>query len=343
MTRIRRRINAALPKYVYRRKYGFIYRPYLGMMKGVRQYGKEVNLCPPTATVAEIWESYERETAQERDTLRWLLSEYHNSDRFRPGKRALKPRTAKDYQSYRATLLAYPTATGQPFGDALLTGIKRTTIRRFLDKHPSPIAANRLIQYLKAAWNHVGQRWDHIPDNPCAGVTLNEQAARERYITPQEYAAIHQCAAGWVYWAMELAYLCRARRSEILALKVSDITEDGLRLERGKGSLGEITAWTPRLRRAVNGALTHSYGATSPIASATLLLNNRGRKITDSAWNSALQRLRPKMMELGIEAFTLHDLKAAGYSDQAEQFAGHKSEKMDKVYNRKLRIVRPAE
>ena len=51
------------------------------------------------------------------------------------------------------------------------------------------------------------------------------------------------------------------------------------------------------------------------------------------------------MYELGIKRFTLHDLKAKGYSDQKKRFAGHrdKSGKMDKVYGRKKRTVKPAD
>ena len=50
------------------------------------------------------------------------------------------------------------------------------------------------------------------------------------------------------------------------------------------------------------------------------------------------------MLVDGLGGFgALFDLKAAGYSDQKKQDAGHKSEKMHRVYNRKLRIVEPAE
>jgi integrase len=338
MSRIRRRINAALPKYVYRRAYGFIYRPYIGMENGARQYGKEVNLCAADSTVPQVWEAFERETKQDQDSLRWLLSEYHGSKKFK----SLKPKTQEDYEGYQRIITAYPMASGKPFGGARIEKIKRTAIQKYLDKYHAPTSANRHIQYIKAAWNWAANRYEHIPENPCVGVELNTETARTRYVEPQEYAAIHALTSGWVTWAMELAYICRARRMEILSLRVSDILPEGLRLERGKKSKGEITKWTPRLRAAIAGAIKHSYSDVEPVSSALLLLNNRGRKISKPAWNSALQRLKPKMKALGMEVFTLHDLKAAGYSDQAVQDAGHKSGKMHDVYMRKLKIVEPA-
>jgi len=48
-----------------------------------------------------------------------------------------------------------------------------------------------------------------------------------------------------------------------------------------------------------------------------------------------------KWVEAGNERFTYHDIKACGYSDQKVQDAGHRSEKMHKVYNRKMRVVIP--
>lgn len=331
----RRRHNDGLPKYCQRRSYGVIYTPYLGKGK----FAKPINLGPADMTVREAWAAYERETAQPNDTLDWLLAEYHNSKKFQERT----SRTKKEYDDYRAKLTAYPMKNGKPFGTARLELIKRPAIQKYLDRHHAPILANRQIQYLKAAWNWAQNRFEHIPENPCSGVELNKQQARERYVTRQEYAAIHQHATGWVHWAMELAYLCRARRIEILGLKISDIQENGLRLVRGKGSRGEFTEWTDRLRAAVAGAVAHSYPDRKAFPGEPLLLNNYGQRITVSAWNSALARLRPKMDELGIERFTLHDLKAAGYSDQDVQDAGHLSPKMHNIYNRALRVVKPAE
>ena len=329
----RRRQNDGLPKYCQRRSYGVIYTPYLS--KGRK--GKPINLGPSDMTVRDAWNAYERVTAEKADTLNWLLSAYHDSERYRSRCQS----TRDHYDAYRDKLTACPMANGKLFGGARLEKIKRTSIQRYLDKHHAPILANRQIQYLKAAWNWAMNRYDHMPPNPCVGLELNVHKSRDRYIAPDEYAAIHQHTTGWVTWAMELAYLCRARRQEVLALRVRDMTPQGLRLIRSKGSKGEITAWTPRLRAAVDGALAHSYPRRQPFPGDRLLLNNRGRPIGKSAWNSALQRLRQKMDELGIERFTLHDLKAAGYSDQRVQSAGHRSHKMHQVYDRKLRVVDP--
>jgi integrase len=339
MSRTRRRINAALPKFVYRRTYGFIYRPYLGMENGARKYGKEVNLCPTDSTVAQVYEAYERETRQENNTLRWLLSEYHASPKFK----ALKPRTREDYEGYRSILLAYPMANGKPFGGALLVKIKRTAIQKYLDKYHAPISANRQVQYLKAAWNWALNRYEHVPENPCVGVELNKQEARTRYVTQAEFAAFKATTTGYIPLFMELAYLCRGRWGEVSKLKKSDILPEGLRLSRSKGSEGEITAITPRLKAALEMCAAYNPKAPSPIGGVFLIHNKRGLPIRQNAFQTAWGRAMRDWVAQGGERFTYHDLKASGYSDQKRQDAGHRSDKMHRTYSRKLRIVEPPE
>lgn len=337
----RKRDNASKPwahlKGVYRKRNTLIYREYRGVVGGKPSFAPDIYLCDLDASPSKMHAAYERVTQQDSDTVSWLLRQYHASPQFQ----ALAQRTRREYEDYQTRLTSHVCKNRLPLGKAPLAAVKRTTIRSYLDNYGAPIAANRHIQYLKAAWNWALERFEWLPENPCQGVRLNEQSPRERYVTREEYAAIHPLTSGWVYWAMELAYLCRARRSEIVSLRVSDITEDGLRLRRGKGSEGEITRWTPRLRAAVDGAQRHSYGEATPIGDAILLLNNHGSRITDRAWNSALGRLRPKMDALGIERFTLHDLKAAGMSNQEDNYGGHRSERMRRVYVRKLQLINP--
>ena len=334
----RRRINDGLPKYVRRRKYGVIYTPYLGREHGRTVWGRDINLGPPDMPVAAIWEAYERETRVETDTLRWLLSAFHGSAKFK----ALKPQTQKHYEGYREILVSYPMANGRPFGNARLDRIKRTAIQRLIDSYHAPIAINRMVQYLKSAWNW-GLNRHEIPPNPCIGVELNKQEARTRYVTQDEIEAFQRLTSGYVPLFIELAYLCRARFSEVAAIKATDCIAEGLCVRRGKGSDGEITAWTPRLVAAVESCKAFNPQAPVPISGAYLIHDRQGQPIKRNTFQSRWGRAMRKWVKDGGERFTFHDLKAAGYSDQKVQSAGHRSEKMHRVYNRKLRIVEPPE
>ena len=174
---------------------------------------------------------------------------------------------------------------------------------------------------------------------------LNKQAPRTRYVEDWEYELVRQIAAEsgtpYVSVFMELAVLCRARRSEAAAYRHSDISEAGLRLERLKGSEGEITRWSPRLQAAVAAAKAIHPGAPTPIGGGYLVHDKSGQPIKKNAFDSAWRRIMQKAGAAGLkEPFTFHDLKSKGYSDmKGEQFAGHKSERMHGTYNRKLREV----
>lgn len=131
------------------------------------------------------------------------------------------------------------------------------------------------------------------------------------------------------------------RRAEVFSRKVSDCVSDGLILVRTKGSEGEITAWTPRLRAAVDAARAFNQSAPTPIGGAYLIHSKRGVPIEKNAFDSAWRRFMDKVQAAGIERFTLHDLKSKGVSEQKSNWAGHKSSRMRKTYVRKLQIVEP--
>lgn len=334
------------PKYVYESKGRVVWRKYLGKVDGRYSSAKEIVLCKAPATDSQVWEHYLRVSDQATDTLIWLLSVYHDSTQFR----SLAIKTQEDYQGYRVKLVTYPVVGGRKFGDIPYAKIRRTIIRSYLDNYTkangdlAPVAANRHIQYLKSAFNWARERYDAVRDNPCEKVKLNKETARTRYVSDEEYtAAIHVAVAGgspYIAAFMELAVLCRARRSEIASLTQADVGEEGILLRRGKGSEGEVTTWTKRLEGAVSYARSLNPNAVTPISGGYLIHDKRGQMFTSSALNSAWKRLMVKYIAQGGEHFTFHDLKAKGYSDmKGEQFAGHKSPLMHKVYNRKLRKI----
>ena len=75
---------------------------------------------------------------------------------------------------------------------------------------------------------------------------------RDRYITDEEYPAIYEHASEPVKAAMEIAYLCAARVSDVLKMDWSQIMDEGIFIQQGKTGVKQIKAWTERLRTAVN-------------------------------------------------------------------------------------------
>jgi integrase len=347
--RNRNKDNRRLPPYVYERKDRncYIYRPHLGKGK----MGKPVRLCSTDAPISEVWQAYESLQKTSNNTLRWLLDTYNASDANK--KNAIS--SQHQHEMYRNALVEAVGAKGGKFGDLPLDKINRLMIRRYLDIAIYKIAANRQIQYLKAAWNWGNQRYAQVPQmNPCEKVTLNTEKSRDRYVEDWEYALVQDVIlqttrSPYLAVMMELAYLCRLRNSEVRNLRHNDIKDGHIRIKRGKGSLGEMTRLSPRLQAAIDSAKTINPNAPVPIKGAFLLHDAKGLKISKNRFDSAWQRVMDKAITKGLviegkqlkleEPFTFHDLKAKGTTDHTEQWAGHKSEKSRQVYIRKLREI----
>jgi integrase len=338
--------NQGKPKGVYRKKNRngtgrWIYREYLGVIEGKAKFGPDIYLCPLDAPMSRLWEAYEQVTQESRGTLEWLLRQYHDSKRFTE----LKPRTQEDYADYKRLICSYKMKNGRLFGSAPLDAIGRTTIRSYRDNYGAPVAANRQIQYLKAAWNWGLEWYEWVPDNPCIGVKLNKEEHRTTYVTDADYyARMALCGPrSFLPLSMELAYLCRLRANEVYQVKREHIEERGLRVFRGKGSLGEITLWTPRLRACIDACKRWNADAPTPIGGGYLLHDAHGKPYKMRNHSSQWQRLKQKADAAGLADWTYHDLKHKGVTDQAKPDAGHMSPKMLAVYNQKGRPVMPAD
>ena len=330
-----------LPPNCYRDRSRIAFKPYLGRENGKRIYGRPIKLGNLDTPLSAIWRAYEDLTCKTPDTLQWLLHEYNSSPQFQQ----LAKSTQTGYLGYAEVICRKPTKAGSTFGESKLSTISRRTIRKYLDSNDHPVTANRHIQYLKAAWNWATQRYAHVPENnPCLGVTLNPEKARDRYITDDEYHLVRDAAltmrVPYFAYAMELAYLCRARRSEVFGLTYDDILEEGLLIRRGKGSRSEVTLWNPRLKAAVEGCKSIYPSAPTPIKGKLLLHDKMGVSFSKNALDSAWQRVIAKAMaadkEIRLEkSFTFHDLKAKGATDSSQENAAlHKSKKMEAVYDR---------
>jgi integrase len=326
-----------LPPRVYRDRSRYVYREYLGRENGKAKRGKPIRLCALDAPLSEVWREWERVQGQSSDSLRWLLTAYNSSDKFA----ALARPTQIGYEGYLSVICDKELVNGNLFGDVALDNINIRTMRKYLDNYEAKTTGNRHAQYISAAWNWAFQRWENVPaQNPCLGLDLNREKPRDRYIDDAEYKIAHKVALSMrtpiFAYAMELAYLCRARRGEVFSFALDDVREEGLLLRRSKGSLSEITLWTPRLRAAVNGCQLINPKAPRFLTGAPLIPSKSGKPYTKNALDSSWQRVINKALDSGLaESFTFHDIKAKGVTDHDMENAGlHKSKKMQAVYER---------
>jgi integrase len=327
----RKRTNG-LPPYVYRGRSAYDLHIYNG--KGLPR--QVIRLCDIDIPMSEIWRAYELFHSQNIMNLDWLLMEYQKSDLFHKNA----TRTIKYQSEMMQRIINYPRGKGNILGTAELKNITAGVLRKYSDSRAkiAAVSANREVSLISAAWNWALERDIIKYSNPCAIVKRNKEKARTRYVTEEEYQIAYRLAEKYPYLqpAMELAYLCRMRRCEILGATRKQILSEGFDTLRAKGSRDAITLWSTRLRKAVK--------ADAKVTGIYVIHDKQGQRITESAFKSAWTRLKKLMIEAGIEPFNFHDLKAAGVSDTTGdklKASGHHDAKMLKIYDRKKNKVKP--
>lgn len=327
--------DAWLPPRVYRGKSSYEYRP-----KG----GGTAVLCklpegPETESIkAGVWAAYAKakDAPVARDDMNRLMDEYHRSQQF-----------LQKSINTKADYLQYSKRIRRVFGHMIPGDIRPPHIRAFMDalsEQGKTVTANRHHSYLSVifSWG-VERAW--LDTNPAKQVRKFQEKARTRYIEDWEYDLVLGIAkaSSYPYLApmMEIAYLCRARSIEVRGMRESHILPEGIFLERTKGSQNEITGWSERLRAAVAEARAMHPGAPV-VLSRPLFHGKRGAPIPKEAFKTAWGRVMAIAMKNGLlERFTFHDIKARGVTDHADKASGHKSKKMQAVYDRKPGTVTP--
>jgi hypothetical protein len=222
-----------------------------------------------------------------------------------------------------------PLKDTRPFGATCVDEITPGVIAAYRDKRgedKAPVTGNREMAYLSLIFSWGYER-ELVKANPVKGVKRHTERPRERYIEDWEYQLVYDLAATPHYLrpAMELAYLCRLRKIEVLAFsRLKDLTTEGVIARRVKRSRTQIVTWSDRLRDAVAAG-----GGASTVASVYVIHDRRGQRIRESTFDTAWQRLMVKASRRGLKSrFTFHDIKAKGVSDfdgDKQRAAGHRT------------------
>jgi integrase len=137
-----------------------------------------------------------------------------------------------------------------------------------------------------------------------------------------------------------LTYLTGQRRQDILALRVSEIREDGIHVAQLKsgGKVKVVIEWTDALRAAV----IEARAIERPVASMYLICNQQGQRYTDSGFKSLWNRLQVAWHKAGGARFHYHDLRARSVGKlkadgrQARDITGHTTAATaERIYDRR--------
>lgn len=321
-----RKSDPWLPPRVYRGKSAFEFHP---------RSGGAIRLAPLAATQSAVWAAYEHMMAeQDGDTIKRLVHEFFESADFND----LSATTQKDYRKYSIPVI-------KVFGGMDPSRVESPHIRKYMDKRGqnSKVQANREKAFFSRVFRWAYER-GKVKSNPCQGVRQFKEKARTRYITDLEFQAVMDAARPAVRVAMELSYLCAARKGDVLAMRWSQMGEEGITIQQSKTSKIQIKAWSPRLIAAIEQA---KQLAGSVVRSSYVICKPNGTPYTDNGFNAAWREavLTAREQTGWPMDFTFHDIKAKAISDvegssrDKQRISGHKTEAQVAAYDRSIEVV----
>ena len=245
-------------------------------------------------------------------------------------------RTQKDYHRHLDFLIA-------KLGDRDADDVKPRDIGALLDVPTGKIQRNRQVSVLSAIYSKAVGRWFVAEKNPCLRVERNPSKPRDRYINHDEYRTIYRRAPEPVQIAMDLALLTGQRQGDIVGMKWSQVTPEGITIRQSKtGKRMRITMSLSLmyvLRRAKRRAGSCEY----------VIPTSFGKRYTPEGFRALWQRVMRQVRsdKALVAPATFHDIRAKCVSDSASledamKRAGHTSMAMTRgTYDRGIRDVRP--
>jgi integrase len=234
-----------------------------------------------------------------------------------------------------ATLISYRHAAErlrEMTVEFAVSDVKPKHVAEIMDEYADKAAwANIMRTVLKLAFDLAVRRgW--VDYNPVSSIPRFGQTPRSRYITHAEYQAIYAAGNDTLKAVMTLCYLTGQRISDVLKIRESDITDDGIEFDQGKTDKKLLVRWNPDLQEAVR------YARSLNAARTLYLLGQRNGKIRSyggvkDLWKRACETA-------GVEDAHIHDLRAKSLTDAKKQghnptlLAGHTSEAMTRRYLR---------
>ncbi|WP_254574428.1 integrase [Stenotrophomonas acidaminiphila] len=319
----------------------------------------------------------EQASADAAGTLSYLTKQFKHSSEYKE----LSPRTQQSYDWLAEQACAYVLKDGRTLGQQQVAHLSTPAVQRIVETiamgrpaagrlpalPATPSKANRILQYLGRlfAW---GMRIGACRTNPARGVRkVRERGAHNmpehdafeavlRFARERATRQAHSAGSCSPYLpsVMVLAYNVRLRGIEIDTLTDANITKQGIYSNRRKGSLDNITTWTPELRQAIRSLQAYradrlaAHGRPTPLRPEDrfLLCSESGTPLTKSALDSAWQRLIAMAIREQVisekQRFALHGLKHRGITDSEDPAdGGHATEAMRRRYNHRVPIVKP--
>jgi integrase len=193
----------------------------------------------------------------------------------------------------------------------------------------SPSRANLMRTVLKLSMDKA-VLMGLADSNPVLYVKKATEPERTRYITDAEYQAIHAQSSPELRAIMGLCYYTAQRIGDVLAIKLADLTDDGIAVRQQKTKSRVTIEWSPELRAIV----ADCKGMGGNVRGMHLLCYNGAQYQYKTIW----KQWDKARKAAGVEDAHIHDLRAKSLTDATKQglnamaLAGHANQAMTDHY-----------
>lgn len=200
-----------------------------------------------------------------------------------------------------------------------------------------PNMGNRILSYLRMIFDRAVEL-QIVTANPCIGIKRHAEVARTRYLSDHEFNAIKEHASDDLRVILDIAYLTSQRIGDILNIKHSDITDQGIYFEQQKTKNRLLVELTPDLKQALTNAQSRPRHHQSDYLFTTI----RGQG-NPYSYGTVRDMYRLAAKKAGITDTGLHDIRAKSLTDadaeglNATHLAGHSSTRQTERYLRQRR------
>lgn len=240
------------------------------------------------------------------------------------------------------------------FGDNDLDQIKASHAIQYRDAvtaNNGSISANHDLSVLSHVFSKAIE-WGLMENSqhPLRGLRIkNSKKPRTRYVTDDELEQAMTVASDFLRCYVDLKGMTGSRKADLLSIRMTDIRADGIHITPRKTAATTGTSKTIPITPELDAVIKNIRAQRGKVAGMHLFCTRRGKPYIDddgitSGFDSIWQRFMAKVVAMGIERFTEHDLRAKVASDtdsaHAQQLMDHANgEITEKVYRRKARIV----
>ncbi len=262
-----------------------------------------------------------KDTHDTKSGLSYLIDEWMESDDYK----RLSYNTQKIYRSVIKQLKT-------TFADfSTVADIKPHHVALWQDSHYSKVMANTGKSVLTTVLNLAIRRgiMDRNPAKEVENITVQR---RKRYLTDEEYLSIRDKAHPVLRAAMDISYVTGARIGDILEIKLSHITEEGLLLRQEKTKKLQLF----KRNAALDQVIANAKAIKRPVRGMHYLLcTMRGQQYDYQQLNLWWVKARE---ESGVQDAHFHDIRGKSATDAKragidyQALLGHTTKAMSDSY-----------